>query len=453
MWRQFFLAVIIICYAGGAHAHASEQGFVLLLPTTHYIIGGVASVALTIILISVFPRLAASGGARQLNLARVQFRDHRVPTSLISFAVLAVALYLGAIGPHDPTRNALPLMVWTIFWVGFVVIQGLFGNLWSWLNPWSGPYAVLRRVGLRPVAELPTGLGHWPALISFLAFAAVLLAHPAPADPDRLAMMVASYWAFHMVAMLVFGPSWLARGEGMTVLLRNYASIAPLGLVRGHLLLGLPGWKTLHKRAPSVGVAVFMLAMLAVGSFDGLNETFWWFGRIGINPLEFPGRSAVVSDNILGLAAAVPALVGIYALSVWLGVVLVGQKDLFSLAFRAFAPAILPIALAYHFAHYLSSWLVEIQYVARLISDTFHIGHVRVTTGFFNTYATVRLIWLTQAGAVVLGHIIAIILSHNLAVGVFGSHRKAALSQIPLAVFMVVYTFFGLWLLASPKGG
>ena len=145
-------------------------------------------------------------------------------------------------------------------------------------------------------------------------------------------------------------------------------------------------------------------------------------------------------------------LVLIYGLAVWLGVRIIGQHRQFQSAFCIFAPAILPIALAYHFAHYLPSFLVEIQFVARMFADTLHLPPIQVTTGFFNTIATVRVIWLSQAAAVVAGHVVAILLSHVLALNLFGSHRKAVISQIPLTIFMVAYTFFGLWLLASPRG-
>ncbi len=438
--------------ASRAYGHASEQGFVLLLPTDLYIKGGVASVVLTVILISVLPRRIAAGIFRPLSVVSYRRRDLRSITSSAMFLFLMVLLLVGVSGPHDPTRNALSLAVWAMFWVVLVTVQGVFGNVWFWLNPWVGPYKMVRRGGLRPMAKLPPVLGYWPALISFLAFAAVLLAHPAPADPDRLAAMVWCYWFFHFVGMVVFGPKWLQRAEGLTVLMNSYASIAPFGVAGGQIRIGTAGWKTLSRRAPALSLAVFMVAMLAVGSFDGLNETFWWFGLIGINPLEFPGRTAVVGDNLRGLAFAVPALVVAYGLAVMLGALMIGQAGKFWLAFRTFTPAILPIALAYHFAHYLTSFLVEIQYVARTIADAFALGQVRVTTGFFNTYATVRIIWLTQAGTVVLGHVVAILLSHNLALGLYGSHKKAAISQIPLALFMVAYTFFGLWLLASPRG-
>jgi hypothetical protein len=47
---------------------------------------------------------------------------------------------------------------------------------------------------------------------------------------------------------------------------------------------------------------------------------------------------------------------------------------------------------------------------------------------------------------------VAVLLAHATAVRHFGSRRSAALSQVPLALFMIAYTFFGLWLLASPRG-
>ena len=69
-----------------------------------------------------------------------------------------------------------------------------------------------------------------------------------------------------------------------------------------------------------------------------------------------------------------------------------------------------------------------------------------------HTLATVRVIWLTQAGAVIIGHVLAILVAHALALRLHGDHRRAMLSQLPLALFMVAYTLFGLWLLASPRG-
>jgi hypothetical protein len=202
-----------------------------------------------------------------------------------------------------------------------------------------------------------------------------------------------------------------------------------------------------------------MLALLALGSFDGLYETFFWFSFTGQNPLEFAGRSAVVAESLGGLLAAMPVLAAVYAASLWAGLRLAGEGARLGEAFCTFAPALLPIALAYHVAHYLPSFLVEVQAVPIVLNDPLGsgadllgLGHRQVTTGFFNRLDTVRLIWLTQAGAVVAGHVVAILLGHVLALRMFGRHRRAAIAQAPLAALMVGYTLFGLWLLASPRG-
>lgn len=341
----------------------------------------------------------------------------------------------------------LPLMIWSLFWVAFIIFQAVFGDFWRYVNPWVGPWMLVRKLGWRPIARLPVGLGYWPALAMFLAFAAVLLSHPAPADPDGLALMVASYWAFHFAGMLVFGPRWLRRVEGISVLLGCYARISVFESGR----LGIPGWKTLRQSRPTLSLAVFVVAILAVGSFDGLNETFWWMAKIEVNPLEFPGRSEVMRENFLGMIIAVPLLVFAYGAAIWFGAVLAGDRRGFWRLFCALAPAILPIALGYHFGHYLPSFLVEIQNVIRVTYSVFGWGEFHVTTGFFNRIDTVRIIWLSQAGAVVLGHVIAILLSHALALQLYKNHRIAVRSHIPLALFMIAYTVFGLWLLASPR--
>jgi hypothetical protein len=113
--------------------------------------------------------------------------------------------------------------------------------------------------------------------------------------------------------------------------------------------------------------------------------------------------------------------------------------------------------LAYHFAHYLPSLLVDGQSIPIVLTDPWGVGADllglgprHVTLGLFNRLETVRLIWLAQAGAVVAGHVTALLLSHVIAMRLFPDPRRAAISQAPVIGFMVCYTLFGLWLLASP---
>ncbi|KZY35375.1 hypothetical protein A3731_17530, partial [Roseovarius sp. HI0049] len=350
--------------------------------------------------------------------------------------------------------------VWTVWWIGLVTLQGLAGNHWRWTNPWTGPATVLSKLtGSRAPWRYPRWLGHWPAVVIFLAFAGFLLADPAPSDPARLAAYAGVYWYVALLGLVLFGPAWMVRAEGMTVLMRIYARMALLGRARGRVVAGLPGWQVISMKAPPLALAVFTLVLLGTGSFDGLNETFWWMGVIGVNPLEFPGRSAVIAQTLGGLVLCNLALIAAFAACLWLGERLAGTKRPLKRAFCLFAPSILPIALAYHVAHYLTALLVDGQYVLKALNDPLGTGgnllglaDFYVTTGFFNTPGTVKLIWLTQAGVVVAGHVIAILLAHALALKDAAGTRRAVLGQAPLAAFMVAYTVFGLWLLASPRG-
>jgi len=462
MLRFALMALAFLLSGRPALAHASEQGFVLLLPTDAYILAGAASVALTVLLLAVLPGRVLEPVFRPRALMRWRpWTGARRITSTLAFLLLCWLVWAGLNGDRDPLENPLSLFIWTIWWIGFVALQGVLGDLWRWVNPWTGPVALTRRaLGIRPFLRLPVRFGHGLAILTFLGFAAILLADPAPADPARLAGYIGGYWLFTYLGLLAFGPRWLLRAEGFNMLMRNYTRMALFGRKAARIGLGVPGWQVLARRTPPMGVAVFMLLMLGSGSFDGLNETFWWFGLIGINPLEFPGRSAVITQNLVGLVVANGALIAVFSLAVWLGLRLIRAQTKLAQAFCLFAPTILPIALGYHIAHYFTSFLVDGQYALVALSDPLAtgadllgLGHHFVSTGFFNSQASVRAIWLTQAGAVVAGHILAVMLAHAIALRHFGSNKRAALSQAPLALFMVLYTLFGLWLLASPRGG
>ncbi len=444
-----------------AFAHTSEQAFVLILPTDLYIASGVSVVALTVIAVAVLPNDAARSIFSSARLALLPRFEIETVTSLASFMFLGFLVYLGMTGPANPTQNLLPLIVWTVWWMGFLTAQALFGDLWRYLNPWTGIYRLFSSaLGGRKFLILPARAGSWPGVAIFLAFGCFMLADIAPEDPSRLAMLVFSYWVFTFVSMILFGADeWLARGECFTIILRRYASLAFFGRVGGQLRVGVSGWRLLRAKPASLSGGILVLLILGTGSFDGVNETFWWLGKIGINPLEFPGRSAVILPTIIGLLVANALLVVVFALVVWLGLALAKTDVAFAEAFGLLALAILPIALGYHIGHYLTAFLVQVQYTAIALTDPFDtgadylgLGQFYVTTGFFNSRDTVEFIWLCQAGAVVLGHVLSVLLGHALATRLFPSARQALLSQLPLALFMIVYTLFGLWLLAAPRG-
>ncbi|MDJ0639441.1 MAG: hypothetical protein QNJ20_11445 [Paracoccaceae bacterium] len=452
--RRTLHSLLFTTLPGTALAHASDQGFVLLLPTDIFITAGVAVVALTVAALFLLPDRLILRLFTHRPLAERPQTPLATMTSLAAFLALAALVALGLAGPRDPLSNLMPLMFWTVGWVGLVSLSGVFGNLWTWLNPWTGLYRLIGPTWRQ--RPLPESWGLWPAILLLVAFTAFLLADIAPDDPARLATLVAVYWTLTMAGLLIAGPSWLKQVELGHAICGTYAKLAAVSK-RPPAGVGGPGWQLLASQPVAMGL--FALTLLAAGSFDGLNETFWWFGLIGVNPLEFPGRSAVIGETIAGLGVSLALLYAAFALTVWLGLKVSGRNTAFRRAFERLALSLLPIALVYHIAHYLPSVLVTIQYTYAALSDPLNTGAdllgiepFRVTTGFFNRLDTVRLIWLTQAGLVVLGHVWSVLLAHRIGLDIFGHGRRAAWGTLPLSLFMIGYTFLGLWLLAAPRG-
>lgn len=442
-------------------AHASEQAFVLLLPTGFYTVGGTMAVVLSIVLVSILKpeHLRRAFQAYALSM-RLPLSRAVVSTSCVAALGVFGLIYVGFAGPNDPQRNLLPLSIWTMWWVGLFVIQALVLDIWRWLNPWAGPYALL--VGRsRPPLRLPGRVGQWPAVVVFLATQSFAFSDVAPSDPDRLAAFVMGYWIFTFAGMLLFGRRpWLSQVECFSVLFNWIGHMRPVQ-TRGGLRIGVPGWHGLQSARPALGGAFFCLLVLGAGSFDGLKETFWWMAQIGVNPLEFPGRSAVVVSSAVGFVLGILALLLAYMAAVAIGVAALpaSERVPFARAFCAFAISILPLAVGYHVGHYLVSFMVQSQYFLAALADPlargwtlFGLQDVRVTTGFLNTQDSVRLIWLAQAGAIVGAHILSVVMAHHVASQMTRTRRGAALLQLGLSLLMIAYTVFGLWLLAAPRG-
>lgn len=469
MTRSFLVAccLALVLAGGPALAHASGQSLALLLPTTLYTAAGTAIVVLSALATVVFPRLAAE------NLFQPgKPKKHGIPAGAETLSSLACAcvflalVFLGFRGSQDPLGNLLPLTVWTAWWICAPLLCVIFGAVWRFINPWSGPCWLISKAFGRPaILRVSLPRARWPAAVIFVVFSMFLLADPAPDAPRRLAAVAFGYWLFSLVGMALFGArAWAIRFECFTVAFGLFASLSSFCWGRRILRAGFPGWQVVHRRNFSVSAGLMAVAMLGAGSFDGLNETFFWLDLIGVNPLEYPGRSAVIGRVTAGLAASALLLALAFAAAIALGRFLAGgdpsPRPDFPVYFARMALTILPIAAAYHFAHYLTALLVNSQHLLVALSDPFSsgkdylgLGEHFVTTGFFKTIWSVRVIWLSQAAAVVAGHVLSILLAHGVAMKIYGNARQAIASQLPLMAFMIAYTLFGLWLLASPKVG
>lgn len=445
-----------------AHAHASDRLFILTLPTNYYYASGALAIVATFVM-TVW--LGPSLTAVPKRLFSLPFRTPLIATSWISWMGLVVLLLIGFYGNRDPLENLLVLVVWTIIWVGVTTLSVLFGNVWAVLNPWIGPVRLVRALIGRERTGSPNVLGYWPAVLGFLGFAWFEIVSLAPDDPEILARSVLLYWLITFVLAVHSGEEWLNKGEFFTVLFGLFARIAPFWLERHEgrswLMLGLPGTRLArHDPLPISGIA-FVILVLTTLSFDGLSETFWWLATIGINPLAFPGRSAVVGINTVGLLGLWVLTGSAILVAIYIGT---ERRRFWNAAGRVIL-SFLPIAAGYHIAHYLVALLTNGQYALQALSDPFSQGwnllglkqHF-VSTSFMNDYHAMLVIWNVQAFCIVVGHVIAIVLAFHLAAaareeGIEGrTHSSFVLRDVPMTVLMVFYTVFGLWLLSTPTG-
>ena len=298
------LVLLALLLPSPAFAHASERMIILTLPTGRYIPAPPPS----------SPSPPSSAPSPPASPPSARTASPPSPTRRTTPAA-------GSPSPPSPpssppafsartTRSptSSPSTVWTLLWVGLALASMLAGDLWRPIDPWTAPVTLTRRLLGRTGSIGLARLGHWPAVAGLLAIAWFEIVSLAPDDPPTLARAALLYWLAVFALATLEGPAFIRRGEALTLFFHFVSKIAPVWWTpagrRTELHAGPPGAQILATPPLSPSAAAFVTLILATVTFDGLHLTFWWLARLGINPLEFPGRSAVTGANSLGLLAA-----------------------------------------------------------------------------------------------------------------------------------------------------
>jgi hypothetical protein len=136
-------------------------------------------------------------------------------------------------------------------------------------------------------------------------------------------------------------------------------------------------------------------------------------------------------------------------LSIWCG----GARVPLMRVAGLYVLTLIPIAIAYHLAHYLSFLAMAWQYVIPLASDPFGVGwDLFGTKNHFIRIGVVdaRAVWYIAIGAIVAGHVVAVYLAHRIALTTNSDRQAALRSQWPMVALMVCYTMTSLWIIAQP---
>jgi len=478
-WRRAAWSAAFALPAADAAAHAFGVRYDLPLPLPLWLAAAGLTVALSFVVFALVLRRGASGaGYPRLDLLRLPFaRPLAHPLTLAALRVLSVSVFVvliaaGLAGTQDPYRNLAPAFVWIVWWIGFAYLSALVGDLWAVLSPWNALYLWAEALarwfrpagGLRLRWRLPPGVGVWPATALLLAFVWIEILWDGNAVPSNIARLALGYSLLTWLGMFLFGrEAWLRSGEVFAVYFGLLARLAPTEVRvtdrdACEWNLRPPAAGLLDARPAPVSTAAFALVMLATVTFDGLRETPLWadllvrLSRAGEPVGDAVWYAAGTAGLVLLPCAFAVVMLGAGAAMARLtrGTARPGSAS--ELA-RLFVLTLLPIAFAYHLAHYLSYLLVAGQVVIPLASDPFGYGWDLFGTARYRVDVGVvgaRFAWYTSVVAIVLGHVLAMYLAHRIALARFADPRTARRSQYPLAVLMVAYTMVSLWILAQP---
>ena len=475
------------CLASPASAHGFGQRFDLPLPLSLWLAGAAATIVLTFAVMALFVRERSFRFASaSVDLSRLPlFARSLRPGFIRSLRAIAVALFAltiaaGIFGAQSPYTNLIVTMVWVVWWVGFAFCSALIGNIWALVNPLRTIFAWVERgyaslTGGKLLSrdfDYPPRLGVWPAVVLFWSFAWCELIWRGKDVPVELAAAVVGYAIVAWLGMFLYGRScWLASGEAFSLAFGVLARFAPLDAsTRGAgrvLVLRPPGAALMPDRPVPLSYMFFVLLMLATLTFDGFQETplMQWIdtasqtSRITANWLFDLSERGLDETQIVHTAALV-AFPLLFLAAFWFTCALMaslaqGAAPVAEVA-CTFVLTLVPIAVAYHLAHYLSLLLTAGQFIIPLVSDPFGFGwnligtaHYRVDLGIVSPY----FIWYSAVTLVVIGHVVAVSLAHVAALRLFENRRAALVSQIPMTLLMVGYTTLSLWIFAQPIVG
>jgi hypothetical protein len=373
-------------------------------------------------------------------------RALEIACGVLGVVLLALVVVAGLAGTQSPLDNFAPSFVFIIFWVGLAFASALFGNVFAAFSPWR---ALGRALGDRPLRPYPDRLGRWPAVAGLVAFTWIELASEWGEDPRLLAVAVLGYTAIALAGQAVFGvETWTRRGETFAVYFELFSRISPFERRDG--VVGVrPPLAGLPRLDVAPGTVAFVLVMIGTVTFDGLSQGQLWADITGDLAFEAPRLAAT-----LGLAAGIALVSGFYALGIAGARSVGGDMDAARLR-RAFVHSLVPIALVYVAAHYLTFLLFEGQSIAYLVSDPLGEGwNLFGTASAAIDYGALsqNQAWYLQVGFVVAGHVAALILAHDRALVLYPGSRLAVRSQYWMLAVMVGFTTLALWLLAAAQG-
>ncbi len=342
---------------------------------------------------------------------------------------LLILLFLTVPGliNNEPAKTSIsPLILWIFLWVAVPVLGLFFGDLYAKFNPLA---IIVNREGVSQNVYFASFL--------FLGLTWFELVWNKPGNPRHIGVVF-------LILLTV-----------VTILQKFYKKtiieVDPLLLLH-HLYSKMritnksPVFKTLLNNISNLaqlkGMEYFILLMIGTVTYDGLRETTFWFNLFGSQTYEtFFSTVAFLLMNLL--------IIVFYRFACFFAIRVSGEElDLNDISLK-FGHTMLPIAFAYHVTHYLSLLLFEFQTVLYRLNDPFGFGWnlFNIQEPVVDYFIEPIVLWIIMVIVTLAGHMLSVVLAHDLSVKLFG-HQKSDKTQYIFLFITVALTLQALFVLS-----
>ena len=358
----------------------------------------------------------------------IEAKKQSISGKIFGLFVLSLLIIPGLISNEEAKTSITPLIIWVFLWIGVPVLGLIFGDIYAKFNPLS----------LIPSDEKkPTTV--WFASFLFLGLTWFELVWRKPGNPSHIGIVFIILFVVTTGVRILFGKASI-EVDPLHLLHHLYAKL--------RFTVSRPFYKNMLENIANLsnfkGIEYFILLMIGTVTYDGLRGTTFWYNLFGSSTLD-------IGFSTLSFLAINIIIISSYRFACWFALKVSGEKKDLNDISLLFAHTMLPIAFAYHVTHYLSLLLYESQTIFYRLNDPYGLGWnlFGIEEITINYFLTPVALWGIQVFLTLAGHMLSVVLAHDLSIKLFG-HQQSDKTQYIFLLITVGLTLQALFVLSVP---
>ena len=342
---------------------------------------------------------------------------------------LIILLFLtvpGLVSDEPAKTSVTPLVLWIFLWIAVPVLGLVFGDLYAKFNPLS---LIVNRDGASQNVYFASFL--------FIGLTWFELVWNKPGNPRHIGVVILLLLTAVSIAQKFYNKT-IIEVDPLLLLHHLYSKM--------RITNSKPVFRTLLNNISNLaqlkGMEYFILLMIGTVTYDGLRETTFWFELFG--SITYETSFSTIAFLLMNLLIIV-----FYRFACYFAIRVSGENFNLNEISLKFGHTMLPIAFAYHVTHYLSLLLFEFQTVIYRLNDPFGFGW-----NLFNVqepeviyFLEPIALWTIMVIVTLVGHMLSVVLAHDLSVKLFG-HQKSDKTQYIFLFITVALTLQALFVLS-----